>query len=92
MSRRHPRVRTQFTATLRLHGSELRLVCPTRDVSTHGCFLDTAEEIPLGTDVAIACMDHVRGEAIELIGRVARRVPADEEGGGSGHQHRSTQR
>ncbi|HTM21974.1 MAG TPA: PilZ domain-containing protein [Kofleriaceae bacterium] len=86
MSRRHPRVRTQFTATLRLEGSELRLACPTRDVSSHGCFLDTAEDIPLGTEVDIACMDNLRGEAIELAGRVARRVPpgADGRGGGLG--------
>jgi hypothetical protein len=84
MSRRHPRVRTQFTATLRLHGSELRLACPTRDVSSHGAFLDTAEDIPLGTEVAIACMDNIRGEAIELAGRVARRVPPDEDGRGGG--------
>lgn len=84
MSRRHPRVRTQFTATLRLAGRELLLVCPTRDVSSHGCFLDTAEEIASGTPVELACLDQTRGEAIEVTGRVARRVPPGPDGRGGG--------
>jgi len=84
MSRRHPRVRTQIAATLRLEDSETLLVCPTRDVSTHGVFLDTAEEIEIGTGVALAVFDHVRGEVIEVVGRVARRVPPDPDGRGGG--------
>jgi hypothetical protein len=47
-------------------------VCQTRDVSTVGCFLDTATPIELGTRVAIAMFDRSRGAPIELVGEVQR--------------------
>ncbi len=82
MSRRFRRLRTRLTATVHLGGEENLLVCPTRDISSHGCFLATSEPFELGAKLVIAVMDNVRGEAIEVIGTVARRV--DDPAGGIG--------
>lgn len=50
------------------------LVCPTRDISEQGCFLDTHEELASGERLEIAIMDHMRGEAVEVVGVVRRRL------------------
>jgi hypothetical protein len=83
MSRRHPRIRTRLTATVHLEGDRT-IVCPTRDVSAAGCFLETADEIATGTRLTIAVMDLTRGEVIEVNGAVARREPPDDSGAGGG--------
>lgn len=75
-------MRTRLTATVRL--GERMIVCPTRDVSQSGCFLETADDIPLGTETAIAVMDLDRGEVIEIRGTVARRQAPDDQGAGGG--------
>jgi hypothetical protein len=82
MSRRHPRVRTRLTATV--HVGSRTIVCPTRNVSLAGCFLETADDIPLGTEIGVAVMDLLRGEVLELIGTVCRRVPPNPEGDSGG--------
>lgn len=84
MSRRHPRVRTRLTATVRA-GARM-IVCPTRDVSAAGCFLETADDIALGTEIGVAVMDLARGEVLEVTGTVCRRVEpnADGDSGGLG--------
>jgi hypothetical protein len=50
------------------------LVCPTRDISEQGCFLDTDEKLAEGEPLEIAVMDHTRGEAVEVRGQVRRRL------------------
>ncbi|HUH02467.1 MAG TPA: PilZ domain-containing protein [Kofleriaceae bacterium] len=82
MSRRHPRVRTRLTATVRVDAR--MIVCPTRDVSAAGCFLETADDIPLGTEIGVAVMDLVRGEVLEITGTVCRRVMPNAEGDSAG--------
>lgn len=52
------------------------VVCPTRDISEEGCLLDTAASLPVGADLSIAIMDHKSGGVIEIVGTVARAVPA----------------
>jgi PilZ domain len=47
-------------------------VCQTRDVSSVGCFLDTATPIDEGTRVDISIFDRTRGAAIEITGEVTR--------------------
>ncbi len=87
MSRRHSRVRVRLTASVRIEPGDRMVVCPTRDVSETGCFLETIEDIPRGTALAIAVMDLERGEVIEVRGEVTRRVVPDDpttSGGGIG--------
>jgi len=87
MSRRHSRVRVRLTATIRIEPDDRMVVCPTRDVSETGCFLETIEDIPPGTALSIAVMDLDRGEVIEVRGEVTRRVVPDDpstSGGGIG--------
>lgn len=49
-----------------------------------GCFLETAQRLEIGVGLSIALMDHQRGEALNVVGRVARTVAADEHGLGAG--------
>ncbi len=87
MSRRHSRVRVRLTASIRIQPGDRMIVCPTRDVSETGCFLETIEDIPRGTTLFIAVMDLDRGEVIEVDGEVTRRVVPDDpstSGGGIG--------
>jgi hypothetical protein len=73
VSRRAHRIRARLAATVTpLASSRGLFVCQTRDVSTVGCFLDTATPIELGTRVAIAIFDRSRGAPIELVGEVQR--------------------
>lgn len=60
------------------------VVCHTRDISTEGCFLDTAEEAPLGTPLTIALMDNQLGAVVETKGRVQRCIRGSETGFGRG--------
>ncbi len=55
-----------------IQGSDTVVVCPTRDISESGCYLDTAEPIAPGTSVEIALLDHEHGEAVDLEGVVMR--------------------
>jgi hypothetical protein len=77
MSRRHPRIRVRFAATVQIAGVEHTLVCNTRDISHEGCFLDTAERIAEGVELTLAVLDNQRGEAIQTRGIVARVLPRD---------------
>lgn len=73
MSRRAHRIRARLAATVTpLASSRGLFVCQTRDISTVGCFLDTATPIEPGTRVAIAIFDRSRGTPIELVGEVQR--------------------
>lgn len=77
MSRRHPRVRVRFAATVQIAGVEHTLVCNTRDISNEGCFLVTSERIAEGVELTLALLDNERGEAIQTRGIVARVPPRD---------------
>lgn len=81
MSRRSPRYRARFAATVQIAGVEHTLVCHTRDISAEGCFLDTNELIAEGVPVELALMDNERGEAVTVQGVVAR---SQSEGGARG--------
>jgi len=84
MSRRFQRVRVRLTATVVVVGAERLVVCPTRDLSEQGCFLDTSEPLDPGTHLGIAVLDNLRGEVVEVEGQVARTVPPAEGGAGGG--------
>ncbi len=84
MSRRFPRIRVRFAATVQIAGVEHTLVCNTRDISHEGCFLDTAEQIAEGVRVSMAVLDNQRGEAVTAEGVVARVVPKDKDESGIG--------
>ncbi len=84
MSRRFPRVRVRFAATVQIAGVEHTLVCNTRDISHEGCFLDTAEQIAEGVELELAVLDNQRGEAVTARGVVARVVPRDKHESGIG--------
>ena len=84
MSRRFPRIRVRFAATVQIAGVEHTLVCNTRDISTQGCFLDTAERIAEGVKVSMAVLDNQRGEAVTANGVVARVVEQDQSKSGIG--------
>lgn len=84
MSRRHPRIRAQLTATVTLEDGEAVLVCQTRDISHRGCFLDTAQLIDPGTRVYVAILDERRGVAMEVEGQVTRCLPPGPDGLGRG--------
>lgn len=84
MSRRHPRIRVRFAATVQIAGVEHTLVCNTRDISHEGCFLDTAERIAEGVELTLAVLDNQRGEAIQTRGIVARVLPRDAKVAGIG--------
>jgi hypothetical protein len=77
MSRRHPRIRVRFAATVQIAGVEHTLVCKTRDISREGCFLDTSERIAVGVELTLAVLDGQRGEAVEARGVVARVLPRE---------------
>jgi hypothetical protein len=81
MSRRSPRYRARFAATVQIAGVEHTLVCHTRDISKEGCFLDTAEQIAEGVPVSLAVMDNQRGEVVEVSGTVTRQVTRADGGG-----------
>jgi hypothetical protein len=55
-------------------------VCQTRDVSSVGCFLDTATPLDAGTRVLIAIFDRTRGAPIEVVGEVSRAIPGPSPG------------
>jgi hypothetical protein len=81
MSRRSPRYRARFAATVQIAGVEHTLVCHTRDISSEGCFLDTKEMIAEGVTVDVALLDNERGEAVQVRGVVARSLRRDGLGG-----------
>ncbi len=72
MSRRSPRVRVRFAATVQIGGVDHTLICHTRDISQEGCFLETSEMMAPGADVSLAVMDNERGEVVRVSGRVTR--------------------
>jgi hypothetical protein len=80
MSRRSPRIRVRFSATVEIAGIAHTLVCHTRDISSDGCFLDTSEAVGEGVEVNLALMDNLAGEAVEVRG-VVRRVLDGSDGG-----------
>jgi len=84
MSRRSPRIRARFAATVEVSGTDQTLVCRTRDVSADGCFLDSQAELAPGAAVSLAVMDSVRGEVVQVDGVVARSRPAADGGAGFG--------
>jgi hypothetical protein len=84
VSRRSPRVRARFAATVHIAGVEHTLVCHTRDISAEGCFLDTAEMIAPGVGLSLALMDNERGEVVQVDGVVARCLPGGPNGIGRG--------
>ena len=84
MSRRSPRIRARFAATVHIAGVEHTLVCHTRDISAEGCFLDTAEMIAPGVGLSLALMDNERGEVVQVDGVVARCLPGGVNGIGRG--------
>jgi hypothetical protein len=84
VSRRSPRIRARFAATVHIAGVEHTLVCHTRDISAEGCFLDTAEMIAPGVGLSLALMDNERGEVVQVDGMVARCLPGGPNGVGRG--------
>lgn len=84
VSRRSPRIRARFAATVHIAGVEHTLVCHTRDISAEGCFLDTAEMIAPGVGLSLALMDNERGEVVQVDGVVARCLPGGPNGVGRG--------
>jgi PilZ domain len=84
VSRRSPRIRARFAATVHIAGVEHTLVCHTRDISAEGCFLDTAEMIAPGVGLSLALMDNDRGEVVQVDGVVARCLPGGPNGVGRG--------
>jgi hypothetical protein len=76
MSRAAKRLRVQLAVTVILADRPAPLVCKTKDVSLTGLFLDTYAAPPVGTKCAITLMDETRGEAVEVIGSVARVTPS----------------
>jgi hypothetical protein len=84
VSRRSPRIRARFAATVHIAGVEHTLVCHTRDISAEGCFLDTAEMIAPGVGLSLALMDNERGEVVQVDGVVARCLPGGVNGVGRG--------
>lgn len=84
VSRRSPRIRARFAATVHIAGVEHTLVCHTRDISNEGCFLDTAEMIAPGVGLSLALMDNERGEVVQVDGVVARCLPGGPHGVGRG--------
>jgi PilZ domain len=84
MSRRSRRYRARFAATVQIAGVDHTLVCTTRDISSDGCFLDTAEQIASGVSLVLSVMDNAQGEVVQVTGVIARCVPADHSGQGRG--------
>ena len=82
MSRRSPRVRARFAATVQIGGVEHTLICHTRDISTEGCFLETSELMAPGVGVALSVMDNDRGEVVTVEGHITRVIDDDERGVG----------
>ncbi len=63
-----------MTVTAHFAGDANILVCRTRDISETGVFLETDVPIDPGTHVELSLLDDARGEAIEVIGEVMRRI------------------
>jgi hypothetical protein len=76
VSRGAKRVRARLTVTAEFSGGGGGLVCRTRDVSSTGLFLETPVVVEIGTRVGLTLLDEDRGEALQLVGVVARLVPA----------------
>ena len=84
VSRRSPRILARFAATVEIGGIDHTIICHTRDISTEGCFLDTAELVEPGVELSIAVMDNVLGEVVETTGLVTRCIRDQEVGTGRG--------
>ncbi len=82
MSRRSPRVRARFAATVQIGGVDHTLICHTRDISVDGCFLETSELMAPGAVVSLAVMDNQRGEVVSVTGHVIRMLDGDDRGVG----------
>ena len=82
MSRRSPRVRARFAATVQVGGVDHTLICHTRDISTDGCFLETSELMAPGVGVALSIMDNLRGEVVTLEGHITRAIGGQDTGVG----------
>ncbi len=76
MSRGAKRARSRLTVTALFAGGEGELVCRTRDISSTGLFLETPVAVDPGTRVELSLLDHATGDALSLVGMVARLVPA----------------
>ncbi len=84
MSRRSPRVRARFAATVKIGGVDHTLICHTRDISSDGCFLETSESIAEGVSVSLSVMDNVRGEVVSVDGVITRVITGGEKSVGVG--------
>ncbi len=82
MSRRSPRVRARFAATVQVGGVDHTLICHTRDISTDGCFLETSEQMTPGVGVALSIMDNLRGEVVTVEGHITRVINEGDSGVG----------
>ena len=82
MSRRSPRVRARFAATVQIGGVDHTLICHTRDISIDGCFLETSELMAPGAVVSLSVMDNQRGEVVSVEGHVTRMLDGEERGVG----------
>ncbi len=82
MSRRSPRVRARFAATVQIGGIDHTLICHTRDISSEGCFLETSELMAPGAVVSLAVMDNHRGQVVSVEGHVTRMLDGDNRGVG----------
>ncbi len=82
MSRRSPRVRARFAATVQIGGVDHTLICHTRDISVDGCFLETSELMAPGAVVSLSVMDNQRGEVVSVKGHVIRMLDGEERGVG----------
>jgi hypothetical protein len=68
------REKVRLTVTAEFTGGGGELVCRTRDVSATGVFLETPVIVDAGTTVNLTLLDDQRGEAMQLVGVVARLV------------------
>lgn len=84
MSRRFPRVKARFAATVQIGGVDHTLICHTRDISEDGCFLETSENIAAGVAVTLSVMDNERGEVVCVSGHTTRVIASDDKGVGVG--------
>jgi len=84
MSRRFPRVKARFAATVQIGGVDHTLICHTRDISEDGCFLETSENIASGVAVSLSVMDNERGEVVSVSGHTTRVIASEDKGSGVG--------
>jgi hypothetical protein len=73
-----------MTVTAEFAGGAGELVCRTRDVSTTGVFLETPVVVDPGTSVTLSLVDQQRGEAVQIVGIVARLVSSGQGTGPAG--------